>query len=272
MSEFNDEQGLMIEKIDVDKIRNRIVSMFSGEFVWNNDASSISGPPVFKHVLSGQWFRYAPGGQFLMGLSEKEEIVARAIFDPIPANISEMRPVHLVRVPPFLMAERPLLTREISGEVSSYPDSVAYVPYEDALAYCKKFGMTLSNEAQWEYACRAGSDALFTWGDYLPDDEELAAWLTFDFGAGYGKANAFGLYGLFVGEWCSDFFKETYDSSMELKMETGARVVRGGGAYFWPWQDQEWVWCMSAMRAPSTDLPEGKCGFRLVRNIPEKYE
>jgi formylglycine-generating enzyme required for sulfatase activity len=92
--------------------------------------------------------------------------------------------------------------------------------------------------------------------------------LTFDFSAGNGKANAFGLHGLFVGEWCLDFFAMSYEPNASLAADGSARVVRGGGAFFWPWQDQEWVWCMSAMRCPSTDLPEGKSGFRLIRNLP----
>jgi formylglycine-generating enzyme required for sulfatase activity len=133
------------------------------------------------------------------------------------------------------------------------------VGYDEAVGYAQRYGMTLPTESQWEYACRAGSATLFTFGDRLPDEPELAEWLTFDFSAGSGRANAFGLYGLFVGEWCTDFFDA----------QEGVRVVRGGGAYFWPWQDQEWVWCMSAMRIPATDLPEGECGFRLVRNLPD---
>ena len=254
----------MRENIDFDTIRRLIVSTFGDEFVVRDDAGAVASPSAFEHVPSGLGFRYIPGGQFLMGFSDKEELAARAIADPFPSNISEMRPVHQVTVPPFLISERPVLTSEIRGEESSL---AAYVSYEEAMAYGEQFGMTLPKEAQWEYACRAGSNTLFTWGDHLPDDEELEDWLTLDFGQGYGKANAFGLYGLFVGEWCVDLFTESYDSSVALDNKNGVRVVRGGGAYFWPWQDEEWVWCMSAMRLPATDLPEGECGFRLVRNI-----
>lgn len=218
----------------------------------------------FVHGPSGHRFRYVPQGSFRMGLSPAEKRAARAIFDPVQANLQEMRPVHEERVGAFLVAERPVLTREVRPAETRYADSAAYVTDDEALAFCERMGMTLPTEAQWEYACRAGSQTLFTWGDTLPAEDELADWLTFDFAAGNGRANAFGLHGLYVGEWCLDRFRPDYATPAAAD---APRVVRGGGAFFWPWQDQEWVWCMSAMRLPATDLPDGRCAFRFVRNL-----
>lgn len=260
-------QSFVKKEIDVIAIRKRIHAAFGGEFEWEADASLECRLPLFKHAPSEQRFRYIPGAQFRMGLSESEELAARAIFHPIPANPTEMRPVHWVQVAPFLMAERPVLNGEIKPTEPRVSYSVAYVSYEEALAYCQTFKMSLPSESQWEYACRAGSTTLFTWGDTLPNDRELAEWLTSNFSAGNGKANAFGLYGLFVGEWCSDFFTDSYDSPPHIYADEKVRVARAGGAYFWPWQDEEWVWCMSALRYPSTAL-DNKCCFRMVRNLP----
>lgn len=257
----------VIDKISLDQIGSVIGSKFGGEFKMEADTTSKPQLPLLQHVPSGHRFLYIPGGRFEMGFSDSEERAAKTIFDPIPANIGEMRPLKSEQVLPFLMAERPILTREIAGHQSSHPDAAAYVSYEEAVAYSRGFGMTLASESQWEYACRAGTSTLFTFGDQLPNDEELAEWLTFDFSRGNGRANAFGLHGLFVGEWCLDLFTNSYELNADLSTDGSTRVVRGGGAYFWPWQDQEWVWCMSAMRCPSTDLPEAKCSFRLVRNL-----
>ena len=203
-----------------------------------------------------------------MGLSEEEEADGRVLCDPMPANLQEMRPVTAVRVDPFLIAERPVLNREAGAAAASgsNPDAVAYMPYEQAEKLAARWGFTLPAEAQWEYACRAGTATLFPFGRALPSEEELESWLVFDFTNGNGRANRFGLYGLFVGEWCRDRFTYSYEPEANVHE---ARVVRGGGAYFWPWQDHEWVWCMSAMRCPSTDLPEGECAVRLVRNFPD---
>ena len=64
-----------------------------------------------------------------------------------------------------------------------------------------------------------------------------------------------GVKGIFFGEWCSDVFKLSHAENASAI--SGSNVIKGGAAYFWPWQDQEWVWCMCAMRMPSTDLDEG---------------
>ena len=227
-----------------------------------------SATPVFRHKASGLRFRYIPGGSFNMGLSDAELAAAEAISSPPPINLAEMRPVRQCTVEPFLMAERPVLVGEIAeivADAASPPGCAAYVTRDIAEAYCNSLNAALPTEAQWEYACRAGGDTLFTWGNTLPAEEELAEWLTFDFSDGNGKPNAWGLCGLFVGEWCKDQFRPDHDPQTP---EAGdARTIRGGGAFFWPWQDQEWVWCMSAMRMPSTDLLDGTCGFRPVLKL-----
>lgn len=254
---------MKIERESEIVVRKKVESAFGGEFSFLDENG---GPtPVFIHPRSGLRFRYIPGGEFVMGLSEKEEEEAKAICDPIQANVSEMRPPKSVRLKPFLIAERPVLNSDIG--VKEYETSAAYVSFDLAQRYATHFHMSLPSEEQWEYACRAGTTSLFTFGNTLPDDAALAKWLTFDFAAGEIAANGFGLTGLFVGEWCSDFFSDSYGSENTYYAENQIRTVRGGGAFFWPWQGEEWVWCMSAMRIPSTDLPNGDCGFRFVRSF-----
>ncbi len=257
-----------MNEVDHEAAQRAVARAFGAEFA-PADPGANAAMPAFVHAASGQRFRYLPGGQYQMGLSAPELQAARAIFDPVPANIDEMRPVHAEQLQPFLIAERPVLTREADPSATRYRDCAAYLPDDAALAHCEALGMTLATEAQWEYACRAGTATLFTWGDALPPDAELSGWLTFDFAGGPGRANGFGLHGLFVGEWCLDRYAPSYASAAPQD-GAGSRVVRGGGAFFWPWQDQEWVWCMSAMRMPGADLPDGQCGqcgFRLVRNL-----
>ena len=64
------------------------------------------------------------------------------------------------------------------------------------------------------------------------------------------------------GEWCGDYYKKNNRS-----LATDDFVIKGGGAYFWPWQSDEWIWCMSAMRMSSDGLIDGECGFRLVYDL-----
>lgn len=247
-----------------DAARREVLDAFAGEFA-PAKPGPVTAVPAFVHRPSGHRFRYIPAGRFRMGLSDDEERAARAIFDPVQANLQEMRPVHKVGLRPFLIGERPVLVREADPRATRHREAAAAVTDDEALAICAGLGMSLPTEAQWEYACRAGTTSLFVWGDGLPDEDELAGWLTYDFAGGNGNPNGFGLHGLFVGEWCLDRFTASYSA---VPAEDAPRVVRGGGAFFWPWQGEEWVWCMSAMRTPATDLPDGRCGFRLLRTLP----
>jgi formylglycine-generating enzyme required for sulfatase activity len=116
---------------------------------------------------------------------------------------------------------------------STHP--VTCVSWDDATAFCqwlsREDGRTyrLPTEAEWEYACRAGTDTLFFWGDdpdagegYLNAADETGtpdgrSWThKFNFKDGYAatspvgrfKPNAFGLHDMLgnVWEWCSDWY------------------------------------------------------------------
>jgi formylglycine-generating enzyme required for sulfatase activity len=166
-----------------------------------------------------------------------------------------------------------------------YP--VVQVSWNDAQAFCdwlsKKSGKTvvLPTEAQWEYACRAGTTTAYPWGDNPDDgkgwancaDQSLktklpnppANWTFFSWDDGFVftspvasfKPNAFGLYDMIgnAWEWCSDRYGD-YDKGAVTDptgAETGGlRVLRGGSWYGIP------RYCRSAYR--SRDDPDGRSG------------
>ncbi|MBP8131823.1 MAG: SUMF1/EgtB/PvdO family nonheme iron enzyme [Candidatus Hydrogenedentes bacterium] len=137
---------------------------------------------------------------------------------------------------------------------------VVLVSWNDAVAYCewlsRKTGETyrLPTEAQWEYACRAGTDTEFWWGDRAEDgrgrlngaDETQLPngkqWTyRFPFSDGYWnvspvgsfKANRWGLSDMHgnVWEWCSDWFGDYASGSVTDPSGPASgerRVVRGG--------------------------------------------
>ncbi len=139
---------------------------------------------------------------------------------------------------------------------------VVNVSWNDAVAFCKwlsrKEGKTyrLPTEAEWEYACRAGTTTRYYSGD---DPETLAKvanvadaaakaqfpdWnhgikasdgYVFTSPGGQFKPNAFGLYDMHgnVSQWCSDWYSEDYYTKSPTDDPTGPdsgieRVLRGG--------------------------------------------
>ena len=195
----------------------------------------------------GMKLRLIPAGEFMMGSPE-----------------DGMAPQHKVRITKSfyvgvyevtqaeyekLMGENPSRfskggggAEEVSGEdTSSHP--VENVRWEDAVAFCERLsaeeGKTyrLPTEAEWEYACRAGSTTRYSFGD---DEESLGeyVWHTGNsddkpHSVGKKKPNAWGLHDMHgnVWEWCADWYglyasEEVSDPSGP---ETGtSRVSRGG--------------------------------------------
>jgi formylglycine-generating enzyme required for sulfatase activity len=232
--------------------------------------------PEFTDKHSGLAFIFIPSGDFVMGLTNEEEQAARRICGHIPGTVDQMRPVLRTHVAPFLMTATPIITRDYARLVGlqdyQNPDFPAWITYEQASSFAKALGCRLPYEAEWEYACRAGTQTVFVWGNEVPPGEELEKWLNDDFSAGYEnrlRSNRFGLTGLFMGEWCEDEFRSNH--APDGPLEHGEHVIKGGGSLFWPWQDEEWIWCMPAQRMSSSGLFEDRAAsFRLVHEIVQE--
>ncbi len=127
----------------------------------------------------------------------------------------------------------------------------------------------LPTEAQWEYACRAGTTTAYSFGDAAADLDEYA-W--FDGNAdntthpvGKKKPNAWGLYDMHgnIGEWCDDWYSADYYAQSPPNDPIGPvigseRVFRGG---FW---NTTAYGCVTALRNRFTPKSLLACGFRVV--------
>lgn len=148
----------------------------------------------------------------------------------------------------------------IEGDSSNHP--VERVSWGDAVEFCKRLSelpeekkagrvYRLPTEAEWEYACRAGSKTAYCFGDDLESLDQYAWFGARDSGhtqaVGQKKPNAWGLYDMHgnVLEWCADSFALYPDSP--LTDPTGAsdgaiRIFRGGS-----WLSKP-AFCRSAVR------------------------
>ena len=240
-----------------------------------------------------------PGGQFLMGTEDEEieRLVKKFDWD----GYRREKPQHQVSVEPFFMgkypvtqaqwrfvAQLPQVGRELKTDPSNFKGDnlpVERVSWYDAEEFCKRLSeytgreYRLPSEAEWEYACRAGTTTPFYFGETITG--ELANYAASDIFADEPKGedrnkttevgtffpNSFGLYDMHgnVWEWCSDIYHNNYekvpidDNSIDSDNDNHSRVLRGGS-----WFNNPEV-CRSAYRNGDVpDLDYSIFGFRVV--------
>ncbi|MBN2209107.1 MAG: SUMF1/EgtB/PvdO family nonheme iron enzyme [Candidatus Coatesbacteria bacterium] len=258
-------------------------------------APSAPSPPstekVWTEPNTGMQFVWLPGGCFNMGspLTDK-------------AHDEDECPVHEVCVDGFWMGKfevtngqyRKFKPDHHSGSYEGFSrdgdnQPVVYVSWDDAKAFADylsklhggRYEFRLPTEAEWEYACRAGSTTRYHWGDEIDtryvnlsdkNHPTHAKHPNLDDGyavtapVGSFEPNAFGLYDMAgnVVEWCEDWYAaDAYQKSARdnpTGPETGTnRVMRGGSYWAWSWN------CRSADRGSDPpDKRRSALGFRLV--------
>ena len=218
-------------------------------------------PLEIRHKQTGMHFVFIPAGEFLMGSPENEKDR-----DANREGTGTQHKVHLTK--PFYLGKYEVTQAEWKVVMDSNPSKfpgdrnpVDMVSWGDCQGFLKKlnegfrssplqragreptkaghYKLALPTEAQWEYACRAGTQTRFYFGDDL-DYRELAdyAWLNANSGGkthsvGEKKPNVWGLYDMSgnVWEWCEDWYgsyaKEAVSDPTGPE-RGGDRVFRGG--------------------------------------------
>jgi formylglycine-generating enzyme len=216
-------------------------------------------------------FRRIPAGVYEQGLSSSEERALLTLADPPQVNLHELRPTVSRTIQPFWLSESPVTNAQVSAILGTAcadePHKIALLSAPRLDAILERLGAALPSEAQWEYAQRAGAVAsLFPVPLDPPfEPKTVASWMSWRIDA-TSRANAWGLTGIFTPQWTGSPWHEGLDLGATVVGRASGAVLacRSGGAFFWPWQDEEWIWCINAMRYPSTALLEGEAAARVV--------
>ena len=250
-------------------------------------AEQAAEPPQTKKLLKpGTVFRkdapwcpelvVIPPGEFMMGSTEAERQWAK--------------PQHRVSIAYSLAVGRYAVTFEEYDHFAKATGSalpadkgwgrsrrpVIHVSWDEAKAYVAWLGAEtgqayrLLSEAEWEYACRAGTTTQYWWGDEITPKNA-------NYGRNVGKTsevgtypvNPFGLYDMHgnVWEWVEDCWNDSYkgapdDGSAWTSSDCRRRVLRGGS-----WSSPPEV-LRSAHRYWNNRVkPEYKAGFRVARTL-----
>lgn len=218
---------------------------------------------------------WIPEGSFLMGSPAKEE--------DRPFSESPQHKVRITRG--FYLGVFEVTQGEYEAVIGSNPATfklgashpVEQVTWEQAVAFCEKLSARneeklarrtyrLPTEAEWEYACRAGTTSPYHTGDDLTEKQANWRGLGRTTKVGSFAPNVFGLYDMHgnVWEWCQDWYngghyREARADDPVGPQEGDTRVIRGGG-----WDDPV-TQCRSAMResySPNNRIYD--IGFRVV--------
>ncbi|GCL46067.1 SUMF1/EgtB/PvdO family nonheme iron enzyme [Microcystis aeruginosa] len=221
-----------------------------------------------------------PAGKFNMGSNEYED----------------EKPIHQVIVPAFQIGKYPVTQAQYQAVMGNNPsrfsgnpqNPVESVTWFNAQAFCEKLSQLtgknyrLPTETEWEYACRAGTETLFSFGD---DRDKLGDYAWFDGNSnntthpvGEKRPNPWKIYDMHgnVWEWCADQHHENYVNKPDNIRENGSlawrdnnitnksSIIRRGGSWC-----RDPLVCSSAYRGRSVaEICNHDIGFRVVCDLP----
>jgi len=252
----------------------------------------VLAPATYTNAL-GMRFAKLPAGEFMMGATEEEvrDVVAayRVEGERAAHLLASETPQHKARISRnFYMGVCEVTQGQFVKALAKNPARfkgdrrpVDNVDWKEAKAFCEWLNTNDANrpagheyrlptEAEWEYACRAGSATRYHFGD---DPAPLGdyAWCDANSGrethdVGTKKPNAWGLHDMHgnVWEWCEDWYREDYYRSSPANDPWNRRpgpnhAFRGVG-----WEGDAVSSRCSVRTGPAKVNPVGNYGFRVV--------
>ncbi len=219
-----------------------------------------------------------PGGEFTMGSD---------------TGGSDERPPHKVFVNAFYMGATEVTQGQWEALMGNNPSRfrgdpelpVEKISWEDAQEFVRKLNAKegtdsyrLPTEAEWEYACRAGSEGKFSFGDSEEELDRYAWYKDTSVREAHPVAgkrpNSWGLYDMhgnvweWVNDWYSkDYYKESPGANPKGPLSGVFRVLKGGS-----WENAEWHQRCAARYGSGPQVRSGHSGLRVVRSLRPSKE
>ena len=224
---------------------------------------------------------YIPAGEFIMGTSDEE--IDRLCEKDISSWYKNEAPQHKVKLQEFYLGKYPVTQAQYQAvmgkhrsEFQGENNPVERVTWDMAQEFCQKLSAQtgknyqLPSEAQWEYACRAGTTTRYYFGDDANQLGEYAWYLNNSNNqthpVGQKQPNAWELYDMHgnVWEWCQDDYVDNYQNTprdgTSYRNSSMKYITLRGGSY-----DLNTINCRSTYRNSKTnDSQHNNNGFRIM--------
>ena len=272
----------------------------------HTDCNQLPPAKIYTNSIGMKLVRIEPG-RFRMGSSDEplpEELTkGKTLF---PHGDFDERPAHEVKITtPFYISMFQVTNTQYeqfdpthgewrgrNGYSNEDDEAVIYVNWHDAVRFCEwlseKEGIPyrLPTEAEWEYACRAGTTTPFHTGNTLPGEfynEPKRSFEPTSLEVGQSPPNPWGLCDMHgnVEEWCYDWYgpyEPDFQADPVGREDGDFKVTRGGSHSTWPYylrssnrsgslpEDKQW---MMGFRVALGELPKTK---PLPKSRPQRYQ
>lgn len=145
-----------------------------------------------------------------------------------------------------------LISRTLWPDGEESPGGIAYKTPAEAVSILTGYGLDLPNE--WEIETILCSEARREFLPFSLDDQDISSWMSLNLNDDYPETRS-GLTHLFVGEAV-----KSCTGDVRYKVKTGA-------AQFWPWQHEEWIWCLAAFSASPDEFHDASVAFRAIYRL-----
>jgi len=272
--EAGNESEPVVMSVSVGRERLRRSEIKGFTYVMRNG----EGYPEYRQEGTDIIMVLLPGGTFWMGSTgDERKQVSKAIdstvedrltADFLKKHLRSEAPRHRVTLDPFLVAKyevsQDVWTQVMEQNASRFQGDrlpVENISWEEASEFCRRTGLALPSEAQWEYACRGETETSFAFGESIGTSNA-----NFNGRYPYGggpkgvyrqetvivssfQPNAFGLHNMHgnVSEWCADVFDERFygepaatarNPLLESDSKSVLRVCRGGSWAIFAWSSR----------------------------------